>query len=1348
MTMENMQIQNGILISYTGREETLAVPEGVHTIGEGALKGCASLKKVLLPPGLRRILGRAFKGCRKLKEVEIPAEVREIGAYAFHRCHALRSIALPPGVEELGDCAFLYCDSLEEACIPGVRRLGSQAFVNDVQLKKITLSDALEEDCLCDVFTGCGLLADFTFTDGRHFVIPNAVEAVVGEGERELPPLVRGIAADILRMMKMDGRTVTEFLTNLKHVEIPAGVERIGKSAFFDKRGILSVKLPKSLKEIESRAFRNCISLETVLFEGDGMVIHDDAFKNCTSLKYIWTPDGIRHELKGIGQLSGPEVPGLVRTVHRQVLGNFRISGTILLKYLGAESRVVVPEGITIIAEEAFAGNETINSIILPHGLREIGQGAFRDCLLLQTITFPQSLERIGREAFDNCVKLLRIALPGTVTRLEAGTFKYCRVLKEVDLGGNLERIAEQVFFRCECLEEISFPESLAFIGGLAFYRCRALKKVRLSANVKQVDSMAFAESGVEEAWMGADCREYGGDIFSDCDRLKKMVLEEGVRHVPDKLAWGCAALEQVTVPDSLVSAGVTPWENTPFLEKWIQEGQQGDIFWDGGKLNGEVRLPENVRILAGGAFYGNQNITAVYLPESVKWIGPWAFDACSRLRRVYWHSPVDRLEEAVFAGCPELVSVEDAQSRPVAWKAVGNRAFYNCRSLRGICLQQAESIGNTALYGCAGLQWEESAAVLPGTLRYIGERAFEDTLLVKQEEKGLKVFGNIVFSAAGCAGELMVPEGVTGIAPFAFSENRGITSVVLPQSLAWIGEGAFWACRRLREINFPENLCEIGARAFEKCSSLGEIHLAAGTLGAAAFAYCTSLTKAVLSGVSVLPGRLFEGCASLQICICDCAARIREHCFSGCSGLRIFDFLHIEEIEEYAFEGCDALIKAELAAGVRIMPHAFEDCGRLDEICLVQGESGSKASCPDLREYAFSGCTSLRWVYFQGRRWEFNSYEDILSDRIPQMARLLFHSAMSCFAVERESILCGYRGAGRIVKIPRGIRQIEAEVFRDVMMLEEIVIPDSVDYIGPRAFHGTAWIDRQRRVSPFVTANHMLLDASCCEGEVIVPRDIKMVCGWAFANGMEIEKIRFMSASTKVEEHAFRNCIYLREIILPDNTSVRITGIADRERTLPALAAQAVMDSMNCFKTDKSNVLVECTGNIARLRMPEGITAIGEGVFQEGNLLTTVTFPQSLLSVGNRAFSGCKWLKEVLQAQNVEEIGERAFYNCGSLERVECLEKLRRLGAKAFENCTSLEEILIPEGVEEIPERTFYRCHSLKQISLPSSIKRIGREAFAFCRELSRIRMPRNTTDRIVIEERAFAGCAAEPFR
>ena len=81
---------------------------------------------------------------------------------------------------------FLYCDSLEEVRIPGVLRLGKQAFVNDVQLRRIEISRQLQEDGICDVFTGCGNLREFSFADGEYCVIPNAVEAVAGANVTDL----------------------------------------------------------------------------------------------------------------------------------------------------------------------------------------------------------------------------------------------------------------------------------------------------------------------------------------------------------------------------------------------------------------------------------------------------------------------------------------------------------------------------------------------------------------------------------------------------------------------------------------------------------------------------------------------------------------------------------------------------------------------------------------------------------------------------------------------------------------------------------------------------------------------------------------------------------------------------------------------------------------------------------------------------------------------------------------------------------------------------------------------------------------------------------------------------------
>lgn len=1421
---ENYQIKDGVLLRYTGREEEIAVVGGIHTVGESAFKGCVSLKKVTLPPGLQRIMGDAFKGCRRLEEIEIPDGVTYIGSYAFHRCHALRRVILPRSVEELGECAFLYCDSVREAWLPGVKRMGMAALANGISLEKLVISRELEEHCICDVFTGCGRVREIAFAgscetgeersgqadchaDVETFCIPNLVEVVAGACK--VPHLIELVVRDILeRMMELEGRTLVRFRVNIKHIEVPEGIEVLAKSSFYDMRGIVDIKLPRTLTKIESRAFRNCIGLEQVVLGGDAVLIDADAFRNCTALKSVRTCDGKEYTFEGLNDIyrtdaahlaghSGTEevsavtdqtrkivtsgaVPEIVREIHRQVYGNFRLSGTILLKYLGAESRVVVPEGVTAIAEEAFADIETIDRVILPESLRAIGAEAFRGCLMMQTIVLPEGLCRLGSGAFSNCVKLLRVRIPKQVDVLADKVFCNCRALQEVQLPECLRRIGESAFYGCASLKKIQLSESLTHIGKLAFYRA-GLKEVRIPAKAEEVESLAFAKSAVQRVWISGGCgtgKQYGADVFGGCAKLRTLVLEEGVRHIPDRFAYGCASLARVVLPVSLESVGRHALEGTEFLAQWKlrmadrsgkdnEEAHRDTVLWDGQHLAGEVWISGKVQIIAGGAFYGNTAITEVHLPAQVRSVGAAAFKGCSSLRRVYLPAGMKCLEEEVFSGCAALERVLESTAdgaQPPLWRRIGARAFYQCARLDRLWLDQVETVGKEALSGCVALA---SCAVNPA-LR-AGERAFADTMLGERLANGLHLVGGLVVSGTDCAGEICLPEAVRGIAPYAFAGNRGVSRIVFPERLSWIGEGAFFGCSALERAVFsdgqracakesmpggavaPDRLLKIDACAFEKCVSLAEVVCPVHQAGESAFAGCVSLVRAELPNLELFEKRMFAGCADLESCLGEKVQVVREYCFSGCKRLHQFDFSRIRQIGEYAFAGCERLDSVEFQDGTCLDAHALEDCCGLEKICLSGGQG---TVC--LREYALSGCTLLRAVRYQEKDWTLHCYRDILSEDIPEMVRLLFHSAFSCFTIEQEEQLVRYRGTAGTVRIPDGIRRIAAEVFRDAMMLERVEIPESVEYIGARAFHGTPWMAHKRQeagqeserlsgsrtAAPLVIVRDMLLDGAACAGEVVVPAGIRLVCGWAFANGLDITGIHFAAAGERqkdvqVEEYAFRNCINLQKMTLPDGAVVRFSGIADRERELPPLAKQAVMDSLNCFKTDESGVLKECTGNISRLRLAQGITAIGEGTFQDGNLLTTVTLSETVAGIGARAFAGCKWLCAVRQADSVIRIGAHAFSGCGMLRCVELSENLRQIGAHAFENCTALEELLIPEGVEEIPERAFYRCHSLKNIKLPSTLKTIGREAFAFCKGASRLQV----SEGVQVGERAFYG-------
>lgn len=1330
-------VENGILRECRLREAFIEVPEGVHTIGEAAFKGCISIEKIYLPDTVTSIGRDAFKGCRKLEEITLPSNLTVLGDYAFHRCHKLRAIHIPPSVKSLGNCVFLYCDSLETVSMAGVRRLGLQVFLNDVSLKKLVLSTELDGSEICDCFTGCYNLKEIGFSDGTCYRMENAVAAAGPESDA--PALVKAIAADVCRMMEFQEGTITRFLTNIKHVDLAEGITAIGKSCFFDKRGIISVTLPKSLREIGSRAFRNCINLESLEFHGDQVAVHKDAFKNCSTLHRIITADGKAYELTGIQCEAGGTVPALVREIHSQVLGDFLISGTTLLKYRGEEARVVVPDGITEIGERAFAGNEAVDRVLLPETVRIIREEAFAGCLVLQTVTIPEKLEVMERAAFIGCVKLIRISLPDTLTKISESAFNRCRVLCEVKLGHRVEGIGPMAFYGCQKLREIKLPEGITSLENMAFYQCLTLKEVVLPSSICNLGNNVFTFSGLHKAVIACTPATCGTDVFSQCIRLEQLKFEEGVRYIGDKFAFRCEKLSVVILPSTLEGVGRHAFEGSRYLKELPAPKMAGTVFLDGSGLSGHVVLPEYVTSVAGGAFYGNDSITEITLPDSVTSIGPGAFCACDGLTSVSLPAGVTDLAERVFAYCSALKSVKVAGGSSRI-RSVHASAFAGCACLTEIPdLEYCSYVGKAAFDGCEALEELGRIGSRVDTGFSPGDLCFRGTGFLKRqmEKSPLVALAGTVLHGENCRGELEILEGTLRIGAYAFYGNTSITSVTFPKSLQEIGPFAFSGCSALKRITFSNPLQSLGEAAFEACIGLNEISLEVWEIGKRAFAWCKNLAYSRCPKTKRIGEWAFCGCGELARWDGEDVREIGQGAFSGCGSLTHAPLGRAVNIGRRAFERCDSLEDITLAWTAAIEAHAFEDCGRLRTVTLKgnEGEAGEL----NLESYVFSGCTAIETVFSGGNGWQIKGYEALFDGKLPKYVRQIYESALSCFAIDEETV-AEYCNNGRFLVIPQGIQKLGDQVFQDKSRLEEIRIPDSVGWIGARAFDKTPWLEQKRTQSGHapVIVGHTLIDGSRCAGDVLISEDVEVVAGWAFAGNLDLTGVRLLSPKTLVEDHAFRNCVHLKRIVLPDGREYKLEGIGTEREAGPPVVSSVFADCYNCFKTDKNGILTECTGNISRLALPAGIRAVGDGAFREGNLLTVITLAPETSTIGAHAFEQCKWLEEVCCTATIETIGAMAFSGCIRLKRMgEGLSSLVMLGERAFENCTCLEEIMLPEGLEEIPRRAFYRCHQLKRITLPSTLRKIGEEAFAFCYGLPEFTLPENVAE---IGHRAFA--------
>ena len=122
-------------------------------IGACTFAGCEMLcygqESLRLPTGLESIGDGAFAGCSRIREVEIPATVTNLGAWAFARCSALRHVTLPSGISEISDGLFYRNNNqsgLEDVSIPAkVRRIGKYAFASNVRLTEVELPESVEE---------------------------------------------------------------------------------------------------------------------------------------------------------------------------------------------------------------------------------------------------------------------------------------------------------------------------------------------------------------------------------------------------------------------------------------------------------------------------------------------------------------------------------------------------------------------------------------------------------------------------------------------------------------------------------------------------------------------------------------------------------------------------------------------------------------------------------------------------------------------------------------------------------------------------------------------------------------------------------------------------------------------------------------------------------------------------------------------------------------------------------------------------------------------------------------------------------------------------------------------------
>ena len=258
---------------------------------------------------------------------------------------------------------------------------------------------------------------------------------------------------------------------SVRHVEIPAGITVIKKSAFRRCRNLQSVIIPDSVTEIDNGAFENCDALQSVIIPDGVTKIDRYVFSRCSALQSVTIPDSVteisNNAFYECSALQSVTIPDSVT----------KISDRAFEECTGLQS-VTIPDSVTEIGEGTFQGCSGLRSVTIPDSVTEIGEGTFWGCSGLQSVTIPDGVTRIGYCAFRGCSDLQSVTIPDSVTGIGPCAFEDCSGLQSITIPDSVTQIRFGVFANCSGLQSVTIPNGITKIDDSAFPNCPALQSL------------------------------------------------------------------------------------------------------------------------------------------------------------------------------------------------------------------------------------------------------------------------------------------------------------------------------------------------------------------------------------------------------------------------------------------------------------------------------------------------------------------------------------------------------------------------------------------------------------------------------------------------------------------------------------------------------------------------------------------------------------------------------------------------------------------------------------------------------------------------------------------------------
>ena len=322
-----------------------------------------------------------------------------------------------------------------------------------------------------------------------------------------------------------------------------------------------------------------------------------------------------------------------------------------------------------------YPQNDKIKKVVIEEGVTRIGVSAFDDCPSLTSVTIPNSVKSIGDEAFYGCVGITSLTIPGSVTSIGKRTFSLCSSLSSISFEGKKHPdMWENTFENVKRTIPVYVPANSieAYEKALGKYFVEISKQAPFPATNAQIE-WTLSEDGTLTI-SGTRMPDYihyviegYKDIttapwFPQRDKIKKIVIKDGVTYIGRKAFFLCDSITSVTIPNSVKSIGNNAFARCKGLTSITIPSSVTSIEeFAFSKCTGleSIVIPESITSIEDDTFNDCWSLMSITIPNSVKSIGESAFSgSCNLMSITFEGSTPPQLGKEVFEGVNKSVSV------------------------------------------------------------------------------------------------------------------------------------------------------------------------------------------------------------------------------------------------------------------------------------------------------------------------------------------------------------------------------------------------------------------------------------------------------------------------------------------------------------------------------------------------------------------------------------------------------------------------------------------------------------------------------------------------------------------